>query len=293
MKDTLPYLINLPPFMQKDIDFDSLNVLKKLFFVIKGKLVGFIVNKTDGKLFCSLINLLFRADGKIFYEDGKYYKISKNKDNIYYPNKRILRSVVDYKSNLDRLFLTYCLHKVDFDKENVIVDCGSNVGELSRALKLKNINFKYFGFEPDKETFECLEKNCSDDSVELFNKGLSNIEGVNKFYLDNFGGNSSLVYFGENNFIEIETSRLDSFNFGKIKLLKIDAEGHEPEVLIGAKNLFEKIEYISIDFGAERGTDEEMTIVPVNKMLYDNNFSLVAFSEYRFVGLYKNNKIQE
>ena len=293
MKDTLPYLINLPPFMQKDTDLDSLNVLKKSLFVIKGKLVGFIVNKTDGKLFCSLINLLFRADGKIFYEDGKYYKISKNKDNIYYPNKRILRSVVDYKSNLDRLFLTYCLHKVDFDKENVIVDCGSNVGELSRALKLKNINFKYFGFEPDKETFECLEKNCSDDSVELFNKGWSNIEGVNKFYLDNFGGNSSLVYFGEDNFIEIETSRLDSFNFGKIKLLKIDAEGHEPEVLIGAKNLFEKIEYISIDFGAERGTDEEMTIVPVNKMLYDNNFSLVAFSEYRFVGLYKNNKIQE
>ena len=125
MKDTLPYLINLPPFMQKDTDLDSLNVLKKSLFVIKGKLVGFIVNKTDGKLFCSLINLLFRADGKIFYEDGKYYKISKNKDNIYYPNKRILRSVVDYKSNLDRLFLTYCLHKVDFDKENVIVDCGS------------------------------------------------------------------------------------------------------------------------------------------------------------------------
>ena len=84
MKDTLPYLINLPPFMQKDTDLDSLNVLKKSLFVIKGKLVGFIVNKTDGKLFCSLINLLFRADGKIFYEDGKYYKISKNKDNIYY-----------------------------------------------------------------------------------------------------------------------------------------------------------------------------------------------------------------
>ena len=51
MKDALPYLINLPPFMQKDIDFDSLNVLKKLFFVIKGKLVGFIVNKTNGRLF--------------------------------------------------------------------------------------------------------------------------------------------------------------------------------------------------------------------------------------------------
>ena len=97
MKDTLPNLINLPPFMQKDIDLDSLNVLKKLFFVIKGKLVGFIVNKTNGRLFCSLINLLFRSDGKIFYEDGKYQKISKNNDNIYYPNKRIQRVLINYE----------------------------------------------------------------------------------------------------------------------------------------------------------------------------------------------------
>ena len=69
-----------------------------------------------------------------------------------------------------------------------------------------------------------FRKELLQNSAELFNKGLSNKEGVNKFYLDNFGGNSSLVYFGENNFIEIETSRLDNFNFGKIKLLKIDAE---------------------------------------------------------------------
>jgi len=293
MKDTLPYLINLPPFMQKDIEFGSFSVLKKFIFVIKGKFIAFIVNKTNGRLFCTFINFFFRSDGKIIYDQGKYHKISKNNDHIYYPNKRILRSVIDYKSNLNRLFLTYCLHKINFDEDNVVIDCGSNVGELSKALKLKNIKYKYFAFEPDKETFECLEKNCSEDSAELFNKGLSNKQGVNKFYLDNYGGNSSLVYFGENNFIEIETVRLDSLNFEKIKLLKIDAEGHEPEVLTGAMNLFDKIEYISIDFGAERGTDEEMTIVPVNKILNDNNFSLIAFSEYRLVGLYKNNKIQE
>ena len=58
MKDTLPYLINLPPFMQKDTDLDSLNVLKKSLFVIKGKLVGFIVNKTDGKYFMRMESII-------------------------------------------------------------------------------------------------------------------------------------------------------------------------------------------------------------------------------------------
>ena len=96
MKDTLPYLINLPPFMQKDTDLDSLNVLKKSLFVIKGKLVGFIVNKTNGRLFCSLINLLFRSDGKIFYEDGKYQKVSKNIAAVSkIPNKGLGKTIND------------------------------------------------------------------------------------------------------------------------------------------------------------------------------------------------------
>ena len=50
MKDTLPYLINLPPFMQKDIDLDSLNVLKKSLFVIKGKLVGLMQDRQNARL---------------------------------------------------------------------------------------------------------------------------------------------------------------------------------------------------------------------------------------------------
>ena len=32
-------------------------------------------------------------------------------------------------------------------------------------------------------------------------------------------------------------------------------------------------------------------IVDVNKILYENNFELIRFSEYRFIGLYKNKQI--
>ena len=73
--------------------------------------------------------------------------------------------------------------------------------------------------------------------------------------------------------------------------MKIEAEGHEPEVLKGSIETLSRTNYISVDFGPERGVNEEFTIVDVNKILYENNFELIRFSEYRFIGLYKNKQI--
>ena len=54
---------------------------------------------------------------------------------------------------------------------------------------------------------------------------------------------------------------LDSFNIKNVKLLKIDAEGYEPEVLKGSLDTFNEIEYISVDYGNERGKEEEFYYV--------------------------------
>ena len=49
-----------------------------------------------------------------------------------------------------------------------------------------------------------------------------------------------------------------------------------------------KIEYITVDFGAERGINQNMTIIEVNNILLKNNFELINFSNFRLIGLYKN-----
>ena len=83
--------------------------------------------------------------------------------------------------------------------------------------------------------------------------------------------------------------RLDKkVDLEKIKLLKIDAEGYEPEVLEGSEKLFKKIEFITVDFGAERGINQNMTIIEVNNILLKNNFEMINFSNFRLIGLYKN-----
>ena len=141
-----------------------------------------------------------------------------------------------------------------------------------------------------KKTYECLVKNDTSEQNEYYEIALSNLSGQLNFYLDNEGGNSSLEDFGADEKVVVDTKKLDDYDFKNIKLLKIDAEGHEPEVLVGALNTLNEIQYISVDFGAERGIKQENTIPEVNNLLYSNNFELVKFSKYRLIGLYKNKK---
>ena len=79
-----------------------------------------------------------------------------------------------------------------------------------------------------------------------------------------------------------------AFALATEKLLKIDAEGHELEVLLGAKNTLSNIEYIAVDMGAEKGDKGENTVALVTNYLLSQNFGLVNFKENRTTGLFKN-----
>lgn len=288
MKLQLPYLVNVPPFMLKGLENKEISFPKKLYLIVKGKIVSLIIEATNGKLFCFLLNLLFKHDGSIKF-DGKYYlKSIPNNKKIYYPNKRIQRILINYELHLERLMSSYNLNSLKLINEDVVVDCGSNVGELNLALKNKNIYLKYIAFEPDTDAYECCILNNENDKDNIHNVALSANSDEKAFYKDSYGGNSSLVDFGSSFKTKIKTKKLDDFKIKKIKLLKIDAEGYEPEVLIGSIETLKKTEYVAVDFGPERGLDQKDTIVDVNNFLLDQGFKLLNFEINRITGLYKN-----
>ena len=91
--------------------------------------------------------------------------------------------------------------------------------------------------------------------------------------------------------IKIKYNRLDNLQFSKthIKLLKLEAEGAEPEIVEGASEILKKTEFVTADLGPERGINSLETYSPVTDLLYKNNFSLIKINPDRVLVLYKKN----
>ena len=63
--------------------------------------------------------------------------------------------------------------------------------------------------------------------------------------------------------------------FSEIKILKIDAEGADFEVIKRAEKILNNIEYIAVDLGFEKGVSEETTPPQVINFLTANNFHVL------------------
>ena len=278
-----------PDFMFSNVKISDLTKLRKLYLFSKGILVGFIYKRFNGKLFCFFINLLFPTKKKIKYRNGNYFKEVLENKNIYYPNKRIVRVVKDNEYHFNFMYETYCLDEINLSNEDTVIDCGANVGELLYSFRQKNIYPKYFGFEPDSATFLCLQQNMNQfQNSKIYNTALSNLDGFSSLYLDTNGANSSLDFFGLSIKEKVVVKRLDSMNIDNVKLLKVEAEGHEEEVLNGSINTLKKTTYVVVDYGPEKGVLQKSTLTGVLKILINNNFDLISTSKHRQIGLFKN-----
>lgn len=156
------------------------------------------------------------------------------------------------------------------DNPIIVVDCGANIGEWTVELCKLAVannglrNIEIYSFEPSKFTYDKLLitlKNIDvKDNIKIFpiNTALSSNckEGQLSITHPGAGTNSLVQTESKNtNFIEnVELLTLDDFakknDLSHISLLKIDAEGHDPDVIKGAKNLIsnQKIGIIQFEY---------------------------------------------
>lgn len=114
------------------------------------------------------------------------------------------------------------------------VDIGSNIG--NHAYFFKNIcnAYKVTCFEPLSENFDLLKINCP--NCDLHQIGLSSKEDKGFIQMiDSINNNSGTAKIS-NSGVEVELRTLDSYDLLEVSFIKIDVEGHELEVLKGAKN---------------------------------------------------------
>lgn len=146
----------------------------------------------------------------------------------------------------------------------VIFDVGANVGEWSALIHQIYPNAKLFLFEPQPACQKVIrEKNIP--GYTLIPKAMSSSSGhsISLYSSDETDGTASVYqrrdsYFDNRVFTaaEVLTETIDNivqeYKITTIDFMKMDVEGHELDVLKGAKNSLEKkiIKALSFEFGS-------------------------------------------
>lgn len=122
------------------------------------------------------------------------------------------------------------------------LDIGANIG--NHSLFFSDFFEKVIAFEPNSRTFRVLSLNKElVDNIECHEIGLSDCDGEAQL-LAPIGhlGCSAIVDTAGAHIQKIQIRKLDSMadGFNRVGLIKIDVEGHELQVLLGAKSLIAK-----------------------------------------------------
>ena len=220
-----------------------------------------------------------------------HYKVTKNGDELYFLHKsRITRYLTGIDSIGKNLSYQYMLDTIDFAEDDVFIDVGANIGELSKHILNKHTNIRLIAFEPAPLEYKVLIKNVQNFNAKLYNVGLWNTPGELDFYIKSESADNSIFEMKEyDSIVTIKLSKLDTMlhNLEKIKVLKIEAEGAEPEILQGAIKTLKKTEYVTLDGGPERGITQSTTIEECINILVNNDFRLLRINMRRGTALFK------
>ena len=260
-------------------------------------LINYLISFTNKKFYVFLRNILesvfYNKNFSLFYENKFYVRKYSTFQNIFFYHKERTRMYGrGYNFRLRSLEKIYFINKIKFNNLDTVIDCGSNIGEIGLLFKLKKIKINYIAFEPASYEFKCLKKNIGINNFNLYKVALWKHFSNNDLFVKSETADSSLFRINNYDFIKrVKCKKLDDYNFNKnIKLLKIEAEGAEPEVLIGAERTIQNCSFISVDAGPERGVDQKTTVKQVTHFLLNRNFILVKKSVGRIILLFKNKK---
>jgi len=173
----------------------------------------------------------------LFHEDY----ILKNRDGIW---------KIKAHSDFDYAVASY--HEPELEPlfrntDGICFDIGAHVGKWSIYLAKMSEYNQVYAFEPNPETFKYLVENIKLNglnNVFAYNIGTSSQKGIANFTATSM---AAMSHIDNKDSLQINTLDLDSFiqenriEVNDIKLIKIDVEGHEFEVLIGMQKTLEKL----------------------------------------------------
>jgi FkbM family methyltransferase len=160
--------------------------------------------------------------------------------SIYvYDKDSISVSVMDgnsiWEEDVCKKMAEYYIDGTDF------VDIGANLGLVTLGLNnYKKITGNAHCFEPQPDVFTMLKYNTRNLNTKLYNMALSDQYRLLSFTADDNAGLTVVKSGEERNEVNIIGMRLDDIKFdNRVSLVKMDAEGYEGEILLGAKQFLD------------------------------------------------------
>lgn len=178
----------------------------------------------------------------------------------------------------------------------VVIDAGANVGMTSNYMRRFFPTATIHAFEPVADTFVALRKNLAcDHKVICHRAALGGQNATQTIAVDPYSEKSTMVRLEEpgRSLEQVDMFTLDSFvaqqNLPAIDVLKIDVQGFETQVLLGARECFRqrRVRYVYAEVGFDNSDPETSFFPQLHEILTANSFVLCGFYEHFRYG---NNK---
>jgi FkbM family methyltransferase len=187
----------------------------------------------------------------------------------------------------------------------VVFDVGANRGQ-SIDLYLKHLEIdQIHAFEPSRAVFNILLKKYSNSKLVLNNVAVSNSNGISVFYESLMDETSSLVLPRiESNYhklkskillvrpekmftpVKVNTLTIDDYCktnlVDLVHLLKIDVEGGELEVLIGASRMLKSRNIFCVQIERHENDMRRNANFDINQLMSELNYKLDASIKHSF-----------
>tara|TARA_E500000178_G_scaffold66392_2_gene63635 strand:+ start:937 stop:1716 length:780 start_codon:yes stop_codon:yes gene_type:complete len=187
----------------------------------------------------------------------------------------------------------------------IIFDIGANKGQSIERYKKMFENCYIHSFEPNIDEINNLENKYKDEKrLFLNNLAIGEKEEITSFNINSISGHSSFLKVNPNtNWLKMRSKRIGvdpkNYTIKKVKtklitldkyaidnqidnidILKIDTQGYEDKVLLGAKNLIEKnkIKIIQLELIFSQVYQKQLQIYDIEKILIPNKYKLFAIS---------------
>lgn len=251
----------------------GIKIITKPYELILNDKLDRILNDYDNLIWGG-VNRLNNILTKKYLNENYIYTVNIDNNLFHFQDSILSESVNIIAHELNNNEYDF---NIGFKEGDIVIDIGANVGMVSILLAKKFPFLKIYSFEPLKENYDNFIKN-----IELNNIPKGVITAENKAVTKdgrlitmsinsaNKGGSSTTDVISVNSIMTKENSQVESitleeifkkYNINKLKLLKIDCEGSEYEILYNANtNLLKNIENLRGEFHENKNLTDEYDI---------------------------------